>query len=96
MVDALAWRILAESAETRRRHERDGAPLRARTSWREIAEFWQSPVGVKMNSTAEQVREDMHTHFDEKSEPVIQAVARHVATLAEADDAAAPDRAASQ
>ena len=62
----------------------------------QIAAFWQSPVGVKMNSTAEQVREDMHTHFDEKSEPVIQAVARHVATQAEADDAAAPDRAASQ
>ena len=62
----------------------------------QIAEFWQSPVGVKMSSTAEQVREDMHTHFDEKSEPVIQAVARHVATQAEADDAAAPDRAASQ
>ena len=51
----------------------------------EIAAFWGSPVGRKMNATAEQVREDMHGHFIERSEPALQAVARHLASLAEAD-----------
>ncbi len=50
----------------------------------EIAAFWGSPVGRKMNATAEQVREDMHAHFIERSEPALQAVARHLATQAQA------------
>ena len=49
----------------------------------QIAAFWGSPVGRKMNATAEQVREDMHAHFIERSEPAVQDVARHLATLAE-------------
>jgi hypothetical protein len=51
----------------------------------EITAFWNSPVGQKMNQTAEQVREDMHVHFIERSEPSVQAVARRLATQAEAD-----------
>lgn len=51
----------------------------------DIATFWGSPTGRKMNATAEQVREDMHAHFIERSEPALQAVARHLATLAETD-----------
>ena len=54
----------------------------------EIAAFWNSPVGVKMNTTAEQIREDMHAHFIERSEATVQAVARRLATRAEADPAA--------
>lgn len=56
----------------------------------QIAEFWNSPVGLKMSSTAAQVREDMHAHFTEKSEPAVQAIARRVATQAEADAGTAP------
>ena len=55
------------------------------TEQADIATFWGSPVGRKMNATAEQVREDMHAHFMERSEPALQAVARHLATLAETD-----------
>ena len=54
----------------------------------EIAAFWNSPVGLKMNTTAEQIREDMHAHFIERSEATVQAVARRLATRAEADPAA--------
>jgi uncharacterized protein len=49
----------------------------------EIGAFWNSPVGRKLNTTAEQVREDMHTLFTLQSEPVLQAVARRLATQAE-------------
>jgi len=55
----------------------------------EIAAFWSSPVGLKMNATAEQIREDMHAHFIERSEPVVQAVARDLANKAELQAAAA-------
>ena len=54
---------------------------------RELAEidaFWNSPVGRKMNETAEQIREDMHAHFVERSEAALQAVARDLASKAEA------------
>ena len=50
----------------------------------EIAAFWKSPVGRKMNATAEQIREDMHAHFIERSEAALQAVARQLASKAEA------------
>jgi len=43
---------------------------------------------MKMNETAEQIREDMHAHFVERSEPSVQAVARRLATQAEAEAAA--------
>lgn len=49
-----------------------------------ITAFWNSPVGRKMNQTAEQIREQMHAHFIERSEPALQAVARTLATRAEA------------
>jgi hypothetical protein len=55
----------------------------------EIAAFWNSPVGRKMNETAEPIREDMHAHFVERSEPAVQSVARHLANMAEAAAAAA-------
>lgn len=51
----------------------------------EIAAFWNSPVGLKLNATAEQIREDMHAHFIERSEAAVQAIARQLATQAEAD-----------
>ncbi len=62
----------------------------------EIVAFWNSPVGLKMSATTEQVREDMHDHFAQRSEAVVQGVARKVATLAEADAASAPEAAASR
>jgi hypothetical protein len=49
-----------------------------------IGAFWNSPVGRKMNQTAEQIREEMHAHFIERSEPALQAVARDLAWMAEA------------
>jgi uncharacterized protein len=49
-----------------------------------ITAFWNSPVGRKMNQTAEQIREEMHAHFIERSEPALQAVARALASRAEA------------
>jgi hypothetical protein len=55
----------------------------------EIAAFWNSPTGLKMNANAEQIREDMHAHFIERSEPALQAVARQLASRAEADTGAA-------
>jgi len=58
-----------------------------------ITAFWNSPVGRKMNQTAEQIREDMHAHFIERSEAALQAVARALATKAEAQaDAAAASK----
>jgi hypothetical protein len=54
----------------------------------EIAAFWTSPLGLKMNTTAEQIREDMHAHFVERSEAALQAVARQLAAKAEADSSA--------
>lgn len=56
----------------------------------DITAFWNSPVGRKMNGTADLVREDMHAHFIEKSETAVQAVARAVATRAEADETPDP------
>ena len=50
---------------------------------REIAAFWESPVGQKMNRTSPDVREDMHRHFIEVSEPVLQRLARGLAARAE-------------
>ena len=58
----------------------------------EIATFWNSPVGLKMSATAEQIREDMHAHFIERSEASVQAVARRLATQAEAGDGAAASK----
>jgi hypothetical protein len=55
----------------------------------EIAGFWNSPVGRKMNETSERIREDMHAHFIERSEPALQAVARGLADKAEAQAGAA-------
>ncbi len=54
----------------------------------EIDAFWNSPTGIKMHDTAEQIREDMHAHFIERSEAAVQAVARDLATRAEAPAAA--------
>ena len=48
-----------------------------------IGAFWESPVGQKMHATAEQIREDMHAHFIERSEAALQAVARDLASKAE-------------
>lgn len=55
----------------------------------EIVAFWKSPLGAKMSATAEQIREDMHAHFIERSEPSLQAIARRLAAQAEAGEAAA-------
>jgi hypothetical protein len=56
----------------------------------EITAFWNSPVGLKMNATAEQIREDMHAHFIERSEASVHAVARRLASEAEAGTAPSP------
>lgn len=50
----------------------------------QIQAFWDSPVGRKMNATAGQVRDDMHAHFVDRSEPAVQAVASRLALEAEA------------
>ena len=86
-LSALGPTILAES-----RRPAGGDPLEKHFDENERAEivaFWKSPLGVKMNATAEQIREDMHAHFIERSEPSLQAVARRLASTAEAGDAAA-------
>ena len=57
---------------------------------REIARFWDSPVGAKMNRTALDVREDMHRHFMEVSEPALQRLARRLASEAEGRAETAP------
>jgi hypothetical protein len=59
------------------------------TELAEIAAFWNSPVGRKMNETAEPIREDMHAHFVERSEAAVKAVARELADKAEAQAGAA-------
>ena len=59
------------------------------TELAEIDAFWNSPTGQKMHETAEQIREDMHAHFIERSESAVQAVARDLATKAEAPAASA-------
>jgi hypothetical protein len=59
------------------------------TELAEIGTFWNSPVGRRMNETAGQIREDMHAHFVERSEAALQAVARDLATKAEAEAPAA-------
>jgi hypothetical protein len=59
---------------------------------RELAEidaFWNSTTGQKMHALAEQIREDMHAHFIERSEAALQAVARDLASKAEAQAGAA-------
>jgi hypothetical protein len=83
---ALGPTILAES-----RRPRAGNVMERHFDPGELAEidaFWNSPLGRKMNATAEQVREDMHAHFVERSEPVVQAVARDLANKAELQAAA--------
>jgi hypothetical protein len=54
----------------------------------QIIAFWKTPLGLKMNTTAERIREDMHAHFVERSEASLQAVARRMASEAEADSGA--------
>lgn len=58
----------------------------------EIARFQLSPVGQKMNRVALDVREEMHRHFIEVSEPALQGLARRLASAAEgrAGPASAP------
>jgi hypothetical protein len=58
------------------------------TELREIAAFWASPAGTRMMACVEAVREDLHARFIEESEPALQAVARRLATRAEAGDVA--------
>ncbi len=55
----------------------------------EIDAFWNSPTGQKMHASAEQIREDMHAHFIERSEAAVQTVARDLASKAEAQAGAA-------
>ncbi len=87
----LAPTLLAES-----RRPQAGDPLARHFDANELAEidaFWNSPVGQKMHATAEQIREDMHAHFIERSEGALQAVARDLASKAEAQaDAATASR----
>ncbi len=86
-LSALGPTIVTES-----RRPADGDPMEKHfdaTERAEIVAFWKSPLGAKMNATAEQIREDMHAHFIERSEPSLQAVARQLASKAEAGDAAA-------
>ncbi len=87
---ALAPDILAE-----RRHDAQGDVMARHFDAGELAQiaaFSDSPVGRKLNQTAEQVREDMHAHFIDCSEPALQAVARRLATQAEAEAAAQPSK----
>ena len=78
----LAPTILAES-----RKPQAGNVMARHFDEKELAEidaFWNSPTGQKMHETAEQIREDMHAHFIERSESAVQAVARDLANKAEA------------
>jgi hypothetical protein len=87
-LNALGPTILAES-----RKPANGNPMAKHFDAAELADiaaFWNSPLGVKMNATAEQIREDMHAHFIERSEAALQAVARRLASMAEADSAPKP------
>lgn len=84
---ALAPTILAES-----RRPQAGNVMARHFDADELARigaFWNSPVGRKLNETAEQIREDMHAHFIERSEAALQAVARGLASKAEAQATAA-------
>jgi len=87
-VTTLAPTILAESRKP------DAGDVMARhftpDELAEIATFWSSPVGIKMSSNAEQIREDMHAHFIERSQAAVQSVARALASKAEAEAAATP------
>lgn len=49
-----------------------------------IEAFWASPAGRRMNATAEQVREGLHDRFVARSAPAVTAIARELATAAEA------------
>jgi uncharacterized protein len=83
----LAPTILAES-----RKPQAGNVMARHFDEKELAEidaFWNSPTGQKMHETAEQIREDMHAHFIERSESAVQAVARDLANKAEAPAPAA-------
>ena len=83
----LAPTILAES-----RKPQAGDVMARHFDEKELAEidaFWNSPTGQKMHETAEQIREDMHAHFIERSESAVQAVARDLANKAEAPAPAA-------
>ena len=86
-VTSLAPTILVESRKP------DAGDVMARhftpDELQEIATFWNSPVGLKMSATAEQIREDMHAHFIDRSEPTVQVVARDLANKAEAPAAPA-------
>jgi len=87
-LNALGPTILAES-----RKPASGDPLERHFDADELAEiaaFAKSPAGLKMNATAEQIREDMHAHFVERSEAALQAVARQLASQAEADPTTKP------
>ena len=87
---ALSPAILAET------HDPGGTNVMARhfneDELREIAAFWKSPVGEKMSRTTLDVREEMHRHFIEISEPALQRLARRIASAAEgrAEPASAP------
>ena len=79
--------ILAES-----RRPQAGNVMARHFDAKELAEidaFWNSPTGQKMHETAEQIREDMHAHFIDRSEPTVQVVARDLANKAEAPAAPA-------
>ena len=79
--------IAPELISERRRTGTDAAALARHFDAAERAQldaFFNSAVAMKLNRTAEQVREDMHAHFIEASEPALQAVARTLATQAEA------------
>ena len=86
-LNALAPTIVAES-----RQPQSGNVMARHFDETELAEidaFWNSPTGQKMHATAEQIREDMHAHFIERSDAAVQAVARDLASKAEAQAASA-------
>jgi hypothetical protein len=79
--------IIAES-----RRPQAGNVMSRHFDERELAEidtFSNSPTGQKMHALAEQIREDMHAHFIERSEAALQSVARDLASKAEARAGAA-------
>ena len=86
-LNELAPTILAES-----RKPQAGNVMANHFNEQELAEidaFWNSPTGQKMHASAEQIREDMHAHFIERSEAAVQTVARDLASKAEAQAGAA-------
>jgi hypothetical protein len=84
---ALSPEILAETRDP------GGTDVMARhfsaDELREIAAFWQSPVGEKMRRTSLDVRDALHRHFMEVSEPALQRLARRLAAEAEGREAPA-------